>query len=120
VEAAGIPFDSRRTIAVTGDVWAPLFVAARDEEACSYQTQPLCERIACERAGYGGEIRNCTPPSLAFRKSFDDAWVRDVEIRGFEAGARFSNGREIVFVFPPGRRGWLIHRLRDRDDKFFE
>lgn len=118
VEARGVPFDSERTIAITGDTWAPFFAAGRDGEACKYQTQPLCERITCMRAE-GIAISNCDPPSSAFRRLFKDAAVESVEIRGYQAGARFSTGQEVVFVYPPGQGGWLIHKLRDENRKFF-
>ena len=66
---------------------------------------------------------NCTPPSSAFRKSFEDATVQDVAIEGGRAGARLSNGElvEFVGVRPvrcigsacprPTPKAWLIHKL---------
>jgi hypothetical protein len=107
----------RQRIARTGNRWAPLFAAARDREAIVFQTQPLSERIACERVG-NREIKDCTPPSPAFRRSFRRAAVVDVEIQGDQAAARFSNGQVVVLEGSLG--AWLIHKLRDADGKFFE
>jgi hypothetical protein len=107
----------RQRIARTGNRWAPLFAAARDREAIVFQTQPLSERIACERVG-NREIKDCTPPSPAFRRSFRRATVVDVEILGDQAAARFSNGQVVVLEGSLG--AWLIHKLRDADGKFFE
>lgn len=77
-----------------GNKWVLLFASGRDRAACQYQTQPLCERIACERVG-GFRLRNCTPPSSEFRRSFQDATVQDIAIKGDLAAARFSNGEAI-------------------------
>jgi hypothetical protein len=46
-----------------------------------------------------GPIKNCTPPSSEFRKSFEDATVQDIAIKGEQAGAKLSNG-EAVELFP--------------------
>jgi hypothetical protein len=100
----------------TGNRWAPLFAAARDRAACRYQTQPLCERIDCERVSTG-TIRNCTPPSSAFRESFADATVEDVAVVGEKAGARFSNGEAVELDGPTLGRApvpgdvWQIHKV---------
>ena len=89
--------------------WAPFFAAGRDGEACRYQTQPLCERIACMRAG-GIAISNCEPPSSAFRRLFKDAAVEEVEIRGWEAGAWSWTGQDVSLLSPAWRGAvWLIH-----------
>ena len=82
------------------------FATGRDGEACKYQTQPLCEQIACMRAG-GNAISNCDPPSSAFRRLFKGAAVQEVEIRGYEAGRRFSTGQEVVFLRSTWA-GWLV------------
>ncbi len=103
----------KQKIEQTGNKWAPLF-AAHDRAACEYQTQPLCERIACERVG-GFKIRNCTPPSSAFRKSFEGATVQDIAIKGNQAAARFSNGEVVDLegdADPSPLAGvWYIHKL---------
>ena len=91
-----------------GNTWARLFAAGPLSAACEYETQPLCERIACERVG-GFKIRNCTPPTSAFRNSFFGATVHDIEIQGHRAAARFSNG-EVAMLFGDGGT-WSIHKL---------
>jgi hypothetical protein len=112
----------------TIDKWAPLFAAAADREACRYQTQPLCERIACERVATG-PIKNCTPPSSEFRKSFEDATVHDIAIKGEQAGAKLSNGEAVELFHRSGdlqsgveeAGGWLIHKLGGNASReFFE
>jgi hypothetical protein len=90
----GATLSPEQKIERIGNKWALLFASGRDRAACQYQTQPLCERIACERVG-GFRLRNCTPPSLEFRRSFRDATVQDVAIKGDLAAARFSNGEAI-------------------------
>jgi hypothetical protein len=72
-------------------------------------TQPGCERINCERVG-GRPIENCTRPSWQFRKSFADATVVAIVIKGEEAAARFSNG-ETVRMEIGGSGSWWIHRF---------
>jgi hypothetical protein len=94
-----------------GNEWARLF-AAGDRHwpapgTCQYMTQPGCERIVCERAG-ARPIENCTRPSWAFRKSFADATVAAIVIKGRRAAARFSNG-ETVELLDVGE--WLIHKV---------
>ena len=97
----------------TGNNWAPLF-AANDRAACEFQTQPLCERIACERVG-GFKIRNCTPPSTALQKSFEGATVQDIAIKGDRAAVRFSNGEVVELegdADPSPLAGvWYVHKL---------
>lgn len=99
-------------IELAGNDWARLFssgdrsVAVSD--ACKYMTQPGCERIACGRAGYG-PIENCTPPSWAFQKSFADATVVAIVIKGRKAGARFSNGETVQFLEVGA--AWWIHKV---------
>jgi hypothetical protein len=64
-------------------------------------------------------MRNCTPPTSAFRNSFFGATVQAVEIRGQRAAARFSNG-EVVELYGDGGT-WSIHRLgRNAGHEFFE
>jgi hypothetical protein len=100
----------------TGNEWASLFAA--DHEGCKLMTQPACERIACERVG-GFTIENCTPPSSDFRKSFRDATVQDIAIKGEQAAAKFSNGEAVELVHIPGPDlenpsrldAWWIHRI---------
>lgn len=76
-------------------------------------TQPACQRVvACERVGpmpSARRIPNCTLPSSKFRKSFEDATVRDIAVKAHRAAARFSNG-EIVELFGDGGT-WLIVKV---------
>jgi hypothetical protein len=102
-----------------GDKWASLFAAAPNPDACAgfdklhpyreiaskYMAQPACEQVVCERAG-GEEIGNCTPLSPVLQKSFADATVQDVAIKGHRAVAQFSNGAVIRFF-----GGWHQYQL---------
>ena len=85
-----------------GNEWAPIF--AGRERFCELMTQPACQRA----------------PSLKFRKSFEDATVKDVAITGDAAAARFSNGETVELekhnIPDPlaeggDRVGWLIDRF---------
>jgi hypothetical protein len=73
--------------------WAALF-GADNLGWCNYAGQPVCERADCERVGHV-PIENCTPLSAGYRRSFLDARVEDVAIRGDRAAVRFSNGEAI-------------------------
>jgi hypothetical protein len=77
-----------------GNRWAASFAAGKN--SCADMSQPLCERIACERVG-GRKIRNCRPPTSKFRKSFDEAVVRGIAFKKHRAAARFSNGEVVEF-----------------------
>jgi hypothetical protein len=111
--------EMRHEIKRIGNSWAGLF-ASFGGRSCEYQTQPLCERIACTRAG-GFKIRNCTPPTRAFRRSFEGATVEDIVVKGGRAAARFSNGEVVLFVFPIETRTWLVHELGENAGRgFFE
>ena len=72
-------------------------------------TQPLCERINCERAG-GFKIPNCTPPTTAYRRSFGKARLEEIAIKGDRVAARFSNGELITLVGVVGGN-WLVHKV---------
>jgi len=89
----GAALSPEHRIARISNKWARLF-AAGDPTRCGYEIQPVCERIACERAG-GEPIPNCTRPSTEFRNSFRDATVQEIAIRGDRAAAKFSNGEAI-------------------------
>jgi hypothetical protein len=91
-----------------GNAWAVRFAAGPLPAACRYETQRLCERIACQRVG-GVEIRKCTRPTSAFRNSFFGATVQHIEISGHRAAARFSNGVVIELYGDAGT--WSIHKL---------
>lgn len=95
-----------------GNEWARLFAGGDRRSAesgtCTYMTQPGCERIGCEHVG-GRPIENCTPASWKFRKSFADATVVDIVIRGRQAGARFTNGETVEFL--DVGEAWWIHKV---------
>jgi hypothetical protein len=100
-----------------GNSWGRLFAAA-DRQACQYMTQPACERVVCERVG-SGPIPNCTLPSSMFRRSFEDATVQAVIIKGHRAAARFSTGAMVEFYGDGGT--WSIHKLGGNAGReFFE
>ena len=101
------PLSTEQEIQQIGNQWALLF-AAGDGGSCTFMGQPLCERIACERVG-ARKIENCTPPSAAFRRSFEDARVESVVVKGNRVAARFSNGKVIEFWGDGG--GWLIVKI---------
>jgi hypothetical protein len=88
---------SEEKIEQTGNEWAALF--AGGERYCGLMTQGACERVTCE--SNAGPIENCTPPSSGFRKSFRDATVQDIAIKGDHAGAKFSNGESVELVEVP-------------------
>ena len=112
-----------REIEETGNRWARLF-AASDPDACArYMTQPACERASCVRVG-PESVRHCKPPSAAFRLSFRGARVDDVVVNGKFAGARFSNGRTVLFIHVEGTKpngAWWIDKFRGNAGRaFFE
>jgi hypothetical protein len=108
----------RQEIERNGNRWALLFATSHDGSACNYQVQPLCERIACVRAG-GFKIRSCRPPTRAFRISFQGAEVQNIVIRRDRAAARFSNGEFVELVRVVDR--WLIVKVGGNAGRgFFE
>jgi len=111
------PLSTEQEIEQIGNQWASLF-AAGDGGSCTFMGQPLCERIACERVGRR-KIENCTPPSTAFRRSFEDARVEGVVVKGARVAARFSNGEVIEFHGDGGR--WQIVKIGGNAGRgFFE
>jgi hypothetical protein len=76
--------------------WAAL-LAAGDPRYCDFAGQPVCERMECQRPG-GMPIENCTPLSAESRRSFGDATIEDIAIRGDRAAVEFSNGEAIELV----------------------
>jgi hypothetical protein len=117
--------EDEQQIELIGNQWAPLFAAGRTPgcsvgEGLIVLIQPLCERIACQRAG-GVKIRNCTRPTSAFRDSFAEATVQGIEIKGNppRAAARFSNGEVIELV--EWGSSWAIAELGgNAGSTFFE
>ena len=76
--------------------WAAAFAAGRG--ACRYMGQPACGRQVCKRLS-SGPIKNCTPVSVEFRRSFDGATVERVVVSEDRRHARaeFSNGESVGF-----------------------
>jgi hypothetical protein len=113
---------AEQAIERAGNEWARLFAGGDRRWAapgtCTYMTQPGCERIGCERVG-GRPIEHCTPASWQFRKSFADAIVVDVVIRGRDAAARFSNGETVEFR-DVGEAWWIDTVGGDAGRNFFE
>ena len=88
--------DALRPILWSANRWAEV-VAKSPGMSCVYETQPVCERIVCERAG-GRPIPHCKRPSAEFRHSFADARIAHIAIRGERAAVRFSNGEAVDLV----------------------
>ena len=85
--------------------WARVFASTNG--GCSgHMTQPLCERIGCERAGEV-KIPNCTPPTTAYRRSFGKARLEEIAIKGERVAARFSNGELISSSGSSEATGWF-------------
>jgi hypothetical protein len=95
---------------VVATKWARLFAT----EACNrYMGQDLCRRLLhCKgKSGQHEVIENCTPVSVAFQRSFADATVEDVALRGYRAAVKFSNGVLVMFYYDhyrPVVGGWVI------------
>lgn len=64
-------------------------------------------------------VENCTLPSSEFRKSFRDASVEEVAIRGSRAAARFTNGEAVELVGPPAGDSWMIHKFGETAGRGF-
>lgn len=88
--------------------WARAFAA--HDRGCRYMNQPACERIYCEHAG-GYTIPDCTPITIAYRRSLEDARVEEIASKGGRIAARFSNG-EIVELLGFVGGPWMVHRIR--------
>jgi hypothetical protein len=121
--ASGPSLSAEQEIERAGNKWARLFAGGDRRWAapgtCTYMTQPGCERISCEHVGGRRPIENCTPPSWQFRKSFTDATVVDIVIRGRRGAARFSNGETVEF-FDVGEAWWIHDVGGDAGRNFFE
>ena len=94
--------------------WATLF-AASDPATCRYMTQSACEREDCMPFG---AIANCTLPSAEYRKSFRDATVQEILIKGDRAGARFTNGEAVSLLRVRGGV-WSITKFGQQSPTFF-
>jgi hypothetical protein len=90
-----------------GNRWARVFAAHRN--SCSHMTQPGCEWLTCERVG-GYTLPDCTPVTVAYRRSFEKARVEEIAIKGERVAARFSNGELITLVGVVGGN-WMVHRI---------
>jgi hypothetical protein len=117
------PGSAEQAVELSANEWARLF-AASDPAACErYMAQPACERENCVRVG-NRKVENCTPVSAAFRKSFRDARVEDVAIKGAFAAARFSNGETVRLdrVDGTGPNGiwWIVRFGGDAGRKLLE
>jgi hypothetical protein len=115
--------DTMQEIEETGNKWARLF-AASDPAVCEqYMTQPACERESCMRVG-PKPVPHCKLPPAAFRLSFRRARVEDVVVNGKFAGARFSNGRTVLFIHVEGTKpngAWWIDKFQGNAGRaFFE
>ena len=84
-----------------GNKWAPAFAAGSNKP----WAQPVYDRADCKTRS-GRKIKNCTPLSSAYRKSFEDARVQDIAIKYGQAGVnygvagvKFSNGEAVELHF---------------------
>lgn len=90
----------------TVHTWGPLYAAGDRAAACKLMGQSACVRITCEAAGGPTgplhRVNGCTPPSSAFRKSFANATVEQVAIKGKRATAELSNGERVELFWVNG------------------
>jgi hypothetical protein len=79
-----------------GNKWAAAFATGR--AACRYMGQPACEWMTCHHH-LANPMRNCTPVSVEFRRTFDGAMVERVVVSEDHRQARgeFSNGESVEF-----------------------
>ena len=115
------PFETpemKRRAVQTANQWAREFAAPGALRGACTLGQPTC-RFVCQRWNRPGPIRNCTPPSSAFRRSFRGATVQEIAINGDRAAARFSNGEtvELVGVFVEAR--WVIDKIGENAGRGF-
>ena len=93
VKFRGATLSSAQRIRRIATHWGAL-LAAGDPAYCNYASgQPLCARIECRR--HGVPIENCTPMSAESRRSFGDATIEGIAIKGNRAAVKFSNGKAI-------------------------
>jgi hypothetical protein len=86
--------------------WARSF---SHSSACYRMTQPLCQRVDCERVG-GIAIPNCTPLTVAYRRSFAGATVEEIARKGRRVAVKLSNG-ELIRVVGVVGGVWLVHEV---------
>jgi hypothetical protein len=105
-QARSTPLSPEQQIERFGNKWAPAFAAGSEK----HMSQPAQQMIDCK--GPGGQIRNCTPLSSAYRKSFKDARVQDIAIKYGQAGVnfgsagvKFSNGKAVELHFQGAAAG---------------
>ena len=93
-----------------GNKWAPAFAAGSKK----HLGQPALQQIGGCKGPGGNKIRNCTPLSSAYRKSFEDARVQDIAIKyspsqaGVNFGSaavKFSNGKAVELIFQGAAAG---------------
>ena len=118
VSARGPEKRIETNIEQSANQWARLFAAG---ETCNpHMNQPACERAICTRNDpTDPPIRNCTLPSAEFRKSFRDARVEKIAIRGTRAAARFTNGATVELVNPKRADFWLIDKFGEHAGRGF-
>lgn len=108
-------------IAQVGNDWARAFAVDAAGACESMFGQPLCERFFGK---VGGEAEVDDPSD--FQKSFADATVERVEIKGHKAGVEFSNGELVEFIQetqepPPLLGDWFVYRVGgNAGKKYFE
>jgi hypothetical protein len=86
-----------------GNKWAPAFAAGSKRDL----GQPALQQMGGCKGPGGTRIRNCTPLSSAYLKSFKDARVQDIAINPYgqaginfgSAGVKFSNGKAVELYF---------------------
>lgn len=112
---------------VAADLTAETFAAAltsahrfRARRKNPNMNQPACERESCTRNDpTDPPIRNCTIPSAGYRKSFRDASVEKIVIRGSQAAARFTNGEAVELVNPTRADVWLVDKFGENAGRGF-
>jgi hypothetical protein len=111
------PEVKRRTVQ-TANKWAREFAAPGALRGACTWSQPTC-RMVCQRWNRPGQIRNCTPPSRAFRRSFRGATVQEFAINGDRAAARFSNGETVELFGVPIEERWVIDKFGENAGRGF-
>ena len=109
LEEAGLPPVNKQKLTRVANKWASVFAA---NYCTPIMGEPVCQRLDCF------DIENCTRVSAAFQKSFADATVEDIALKGIavigkpvaepvhRASVKFSNGEVVVFTagVPPGEK----------------